>query len=45
MGPGLKGADDDDDLITSTDGIEVKQTANQADVIDFDTVFIQCSLF
>jgi hypothetical protein len=28
----------DDDLITSTDGIEVKQTANQSDVIDFDTV-------
>ncbi|CAF3331453.1 unnamed protein product [Rotaria sp. Silwood2] len=27
----------DDDLITSTQGIEVKQTADQSDVIDFDT--------
>ncbi|CAF4483727.1 unnamed protein product [Rotaria sp. Silwood2] len=26
----------DDDLTTSTNGIEVKQTANQTDVIDFD---------
>jgi hypothetical protein len=30
----------DDDLTTSTDGIEVKQTVNQSDVIDFDTVRI-----
>ena len=30
----------DDDITTSTDGIEVKQTANQSDVIDFDTVRI-----
>ena len=29
---------DDEDLTTSTEGIEVKQTANQSDVIDFDTV-------
>ncbi len=35
----------DDDLITSTDGIEVKQTANQSDVIDFDTVIINLSFF
>ncbi len=28
----------DDDLTTSIDGIEIKQTDNQSDVIDFDTV-------
>ncbi|CAF5010753.1 unnamed protein product, partial [Rotaria socialis] len=27
----------DDDSTTSIEGIEVKQTANQTDVIDFDT--------
>ena len=32
------GLDDDEDLTTSIQGIEVKQTANQTDVIDFDTV-------
>jgi hypothetical protein len=32
--------DDDDDLTTSTEGIEVKQTANQSDSIDFVTVGI-----
>lgn len=39
--------DDEEDLTTSIQGIEVKQTANQTDVIDFDTVgyhFIQCYL-
>jgi hypothetical protein len=30
----------DDDITTSTEGIEIKQTANQSDVIDFDTVEI-----
>lgn len=28
----------DDDLTTSIEGIEIKQTADQSDVIDFDTV-------
>jgi len=30
----------DDDLTTSTEGIEIKQTADQSNVIDFDTVLI-----
>jgi hypothetical protein len=30
----------DDDLTTSIEGIEVKQTSNQTDTIDFDTVEI-----
>jgi hypothetical protein len=34
----ILGLDDDEDLTTSTEGIEVKQTANQSDSIDFDTV-------
>jgi len=33
----------DDDLTTSTEGIEIKQTADQSDVIDFDTVLINIS--
>jgi hypothetical protein len=36
----ILGLDDDDDLTTSTEGIEVKQTANQSDSIDFVTVGI-----
>ena len=35
--------DDDDDLTTATDGIEIKQAANQADTIDFDVVRITIS--
>jgi hypothetical protein len=34
----ILGLDDDDDLTTTTQGIEVTQTAEQTDVIDFDTV-------
>jgi len=34
----ILGLDDDEDLTTATEGIEVKQTANQSDSIDFDTV-------
>ena len=36
---------DDEDLITSIEGIEVKQTANQTDAIDFDTVTNDIDLF
>ena len=36
---------DDDITTTTTEGIEVKQTANQSDVIDFDTVKIYCYFF
>ncbi len=35
----------DDDLTTSTEGIEIKQTADQSDVIDFDTVLINISIY
>lgn len=41
----ILGLDDEEDLTTSIEGIEVKQTANQSDVIDFDTVLKLISVF